>query len=645
MIDMDARNSLRQVVLRSTLFSALGMAALVGVVPQPLAAQVARVPAAAAQPQPRFTRIFGSDSMTIWQPALSPDGRWIVFMREEGSGTFHLWAIHASGGTPVELTSGTYNDLMPRWFPSGDRIVFHSNRAAPPGNEHYFVTTIPFDPATGRSAGPAQQVSLEDAGWPVVSPDGRRIVFRQTGGRSMVVPSSGGTARTLVPSGAGLQEWSPDGRDIYFMGMSRVTDQRRFALSQVSADSGPVQPLWSTARLPVALNTSTRHVLTRANGARDMPLEVSTFEGGHVAYVLMHRAMQPASFSVDGRSILATVSDVVAPIRVVPIAGGPARTLTQAREYDGVMGWSPDATRLDVRTRTNGSSTLLRVPLDGSQAEEVATLPDAAASLLATDRSHLFYFVRDTASDRFSLRVRRLSDGRTREIARDVVYGTPFSGRPGARPLDGQEVLYFERRGDRVELRACSPAGQPHVLRSFSFGTSSNVVSVRGEFMSWTEEFGDSSALLVAEGPNGAPQRIATMSGHVSEPAWSPDGRWIAASYHAPGANSPQSLFVVGVTPAGRPSVPLRLISGGPRYISSIKWLPDSRAVTVFGQGETTRNDIWLISLREGDQPANLTREDSSTMWDYSLSPDGRYIAYPAEIPRGSSIWRIDLPR
>ena len=66
-------------------------------------------------------------------------------------------------------------------------------------------------------------------------------------------------------------------------------------------------------------------------------------------------------------------------------------------------------------------------------------------------------------------------------------------------------------------------------------------------------------------------------------------------------------------------------------------------AVPSPGRGLGYTTDIWLISLREGDRPVNLTRDDPSTMWDYSLSPDGRYIAYPAEIPRGSSIWRIDL--
>jgi len=645
MIDMDARNSLRQVMLRSTLFSALGMAALTCINPRPLAAQVARAPTAAAQPQPRFTRIFGSDSMQITNPALSPDGRWIVFNSAAGPGAVNLWVVPASGGAPIQLTSGRYNDWFPGWFPSGDRIAFHSNRPSPSGEERYYVMTIPFDARTGRSAGPARQVSLEEAGWPAVSPDGRSIVFRASGGRLMVVPSAGGTARTVVQvdGGAGPGEWSPDGREIYFVGIPG--DSRDFQFMRVSADSGQAQPLWSTPRMIIAVNATARRVLSRPRSdAPGTPVrEVSTFEGRHLANLPLQRNMSVSieAFSADGHSVLATVSDVVAPIRVVPIAGGPARTLTQAREYDGVYGWSADATRLAVGTRTNGHETLLEVPIDGGQAAVIATLPEAAGSYLSTDRNHLFFVVGDTATDRRSLWVRRLGDGRTREIARDVVYSTPMTNRPGAYPLSGVEILYYERHGDRLELRGCAPEGQPHVLRSFPASPWGDVVSVHGVRVAWTEEFGDSSALIVAEGPNGAPQRVATMRGHVSEPAWSPDGRWIAAGYHPPGDETPYSVFVVGVTPTGQPSAPPRIIPVGRLSASSIKWLPDNRAVTIWAEGDET--DIWLVSLREGEAPVNLTRDDPSTMWDYSLSPDGRYIAYPAEIPRGSSIWRIDL--
>lgn len=105
-------------------------------------------------------------------------------------------------------------------------------------------------------------------------------------------------------------------------------------------------------------------------------------------------------------------------------------------------------------------------------------------------------------------------------------------------------------------------------------------------------------------------------------------------------------MWVVGVTPAGQPSAPPRLVESGLRYGGDLAWLPDSRAVTVLGNSDQGDDaDVWLISLREGDQPVNLTRGDPSTMWDYSLSPDGRYIAYSPVILRGSSIWRIDLRR
>lgn len=651
MIEKVARNDMRQAALLTMLCVALGMVAVASVGPRPLAAQVAGAQPAAAQPQPRFTRVFGSDSMEISMAALSPDPRWIVFSREQGSDWSNLWVVQASGGVPIQLTSGRHRDIWPRWFPSGDRIAFMSDRPSPPGEGRYYVMTIPFDAATGRSAGPAQQVSLERAVMPVVSPDGRWIVFgAQAARRLMVVPSAGGTARTVVRIDGSIfiREWSPDGREIYFS--AGLPGARGRTLMRVSADSGPAQPLWSTPRRVLALNTTLRQVLTMPEvslpGSR--VAQVSTFEGRHVADVPLHRNMSPSlsSFTGDGRSVLAVVSDGVAPIRVVPVVGGPSRTLTEAREYDALDAWTADASRLAVRTRTNGHATLLDIPIDGGQAAEIATPPEAARTMLSPDRNHLFYVVVDSATSRASLRVRRLSDGRTREIARDLVSPTQYTHGPGGSPFSGAEILYAERRGDRFELRACAPEGEPHVLRSFPLAYAGDAIGVHGARVAWVDALGDSSALLVAEGPNGTPRRVATVRGALYEPVWSPDGRWIAASTYSDSPGKSYAVFVVGVASGAQPSAPPRLFEAGLQSGWSIKWLPGSRAVTVFGMsGQGVETDIWLISLREGDPPVNLTRDDPSTMWDYSLSPDGRYIAYPAEIPRGSSLWRIDLPR
>ena len=615
-----------------------------------LAAQVARGSVATAQPRPRFTRIFGSDSMQVQMPVLSPDGRWIVFFREMGNETFNLWVVPASGGAPIQLTSGVHADVFPGWFPSGDRIAFTSSRPSAPGERKVFVMTIPFDARTGRSAGPAQQVSLEEARFPTVSPDGRRIVFN-AGGRLMVVPSAGGTARTVVQVDGrvlGGGAWSPDGREIYFM--ARLRGSNDYRLMRVSADSGQAQPLsWSTPWLILSINTTARRALTGSYGSPSgyRVAKVFTFEGRLVATVPLHRGMIPISLTGDGQSVLAQVSDVAAPIRVVPLAGGPSRSITQPRDYDWPNTWSTDATRLAVWTRINGQYALLDLPVEGGPGVEITPPTEAGfEGSLTRDRGHLFYVVVDTATERRSLRVRRLNDGYTREIAPDVVHEHSIVG-PGGFPYKGVEALYFGRRGDYLELRSSAPEGASRLLRSFpaSFVTDRNGFGVHGERVAWTEDAGDSSALLVAEGPNGAPRRIAVVQGRLeAPPVWSPDGRWIAAGHQPPGAtNVRYSVCVVGVSSAGQPSAPPRLVETGLRYGWSLAWLPDGRAVTVAGNGgPRNESDVWLVSLREGDPPVNLTRDDPSEIMEYSLSPDGRYVAYPAMTRRGSSIWRID---
>lgn len=657
MIDTRARSTTRQVARWGILVATLGMTALTSIVPQTLTAQATRGQSVVVQSEPKYTRIFGSDTMSIGYSALSPDGRWIVFSRSLGSNTSNLWVISARGGSPTQLTSGLHRDDLPAWFPSGDRIAFISDRPSPPGAMQTYVMSIPFDAQTGRTAGAAQQVSLEAAFYAAVSPDGRSIVFEtpELPGkrRLMVVPSAGGTARTVVRT-AGLMhipQWSPDGREIYFADKAPGATER--TLMRVSADGGEARRVWSTPRRIWSMNTATRRALTLDLSTSGFEVakvaEVSTFDGRPVGTVSLHKNMMPSSITGDGQTVIAVVSDVVTSIRVVPVAGGPSRSLTQAREYDDLDSWSTDATRLSVVTRTNGHSTLLDLPVDGSPGVAVATPPGSSGEMLSPDRKHLFYVVSDPVTGRKNLWVRRLSDGRTREIARDLVSPGLFSiDGPGGSRFSGDELLFFGRRGDRFELRACAPEGEPRVLRSFPLDLSAVGINsgagVHGERVAWTEVFGDSSALLVAEGRTGTPRRVAVVQGTLRFPVWSPDGRWIAVNSHGRGGSSRYAVLLVGVAPGGQPSAPPRFIdAGGGGW--DIRWLPDSRALTLLGSVGGGANDIWLVSLRDGDRPVNLTRDDPSNMVIYSVSPDGKYIAYPAEIPRGSSIWRIDLRR
>jgi hypothetical protein len=71
----------------------------------------------------------------------------------------------------------------------------------------------------------------------------------------------------------------------------------------------------------------------------------------------------------------------------------------------------------------------------------------------------------------------------------------------------------------------------------------------------------------------------------------------------------------------------------------NLRWLPDSRGILATGMD----GNVWLIPVDPDASPVCLTRDDPNVSWNFVVSPDGRHIAYHVVVPRGSSIWRVDL--
>jgi len=63
----------------------------------------------------------------VWDPAISPDEKSVVFWRSSGAGS-DLWVRDLSRGTETRFTSNASANIAPFWSPRGDRIVFTSNR-------------------------------------------------------------------------------------------------------------------------------------------------------------------------------------------------------------------------------------------------------------------------------------------------------------------------------------------------------------------------------------------------------------------------------------------------------------------------------------------------------------------------------------
>ncbi|HEX5886381.1 MAG TPA: protein kinase, partial [Pyrinomonadaceae bacterium] len=60
------------------------------------------------------------------KPAMSPDGRYIVFCSTR-AGTMNIWRINSDGTQPVQLTTGTYQDL-PSFTPDSKWIIYRTGK-------------------------------------------------------------------------------------------------------------------------------------------------------------------------------------------------------------------------------------------------------------------------------------------------------------------------------------------------------------------------------------------------------------------------------------------------------------------------------------------------------------------------------------
>ena len=66
-------------------------------------------------------------------PALSPDGRWIVFASTRDGGAFHaqIYAVRPNGSGLRQLTRGSWSRIQPSFSPDGKRVLVNEHHESP----------------------------------------------------------------------------------------------------------------------------------------------------------------------------------------------------------------------------------------------------------------------------------------------------------------------------------------------------------------------------------------------------------------------------------------------------------------------------------------------------------------------------------
>jgi Tol biopolymer transport system component len=313
----------------------------------------------------------------VARAALSPDGKTLVFLREEsGHGGFFrsLWVASPPGAEPRRyaqppLADRRYPDGYLRFAPDGSKLAFWHVKALDK------ETTVPLD--IGEfwilplpSGAPRQVLSLNSLMQPFPfdwMPDSRHVVFgtdtlsgtpgmhlyradTETGAVEPLTATNGSEASPAV---------SPDGRQIAY-----TAQEEEYHLIEIPLDGSPYRSMTSGSRMEtdpvwsplgnqyayVSGRTGRPEIWLRSrDGSFEKQVVTSTSFKGGSAYILAELAFSPGgerlAYQTYQRQSEANRSGGVGfSIWVSTIAGGPPVALPMMRgaTYLDFPTWSPD---------------------------------------------------------------------------------------------------------------------------------------------------------------------------------------------------------------------------------------------------------------------------------------------------------------
>ena len=189
---------------------------------------------------PHTTRRFACRSAL----ALSPDGRTLAVVSDQGAGTYEAWTVSAGGGRAqraVTVPDHAVRSLC--WSASGE-LLAAADRG---GTElHQLYVRHPDGPVAAVSVDPAGEVQRL-LSWNAASPDGRRVAFSSNARAAtdmdiVVADLDTGSERQLVTGAAWhvAGGWSPNGAQLLVM---RVLDNTNQELLIVDPRTGEARDI------------------------------------------------------------------------------------------------------------------------------------------------------------------------------------------------------------------------------------------------------------------------------------------------------------------------------------------------------------------------------------------------------------------
>ena len=391
-------------------------------------------------------------------------------------------------------------------------------------------------------------------------------------------------------------------------------------------------------------------------------------------------------FSPDGKWIAFTGEyDGNYDVYIVPATGGVPRRLTYHPSYDEVSGWTPDGKSVlfsSTRVSSSNYARLYTFNIEGAGLPVEVPLPMAKRGWFSPDGQYIAYeplsqwqadWKRYRGGQTQPIWIARLSDSTIEKIPRensndkcpmwigDKIYF--LSDRNG-----GVMTLFsYDTKSKRVEqvienkgpldIKHASANGDTivyeqfgaiYILQAGSKNAKKVDIRVAGDFPGVRpryEKVGDKIAnaeispsgvravfeargeIITVPADKGNARNLTNTPGVMERnPAWSPDGKWIAYFSDESGEYMLHLRDQSGMGEVKK--IPLG--DGKPGFFSNPVWSPDSKKIAYNRQDIT----LWYVDIEKGTNVKVDTNPfgTSDDVLLASWSPDSRWIAYAKQL-------------
>jgi len=360
----------------------------------------------------------------------------------------------------------------------------------------------------------------------------------------------------------------------------------------------------------------------------------------------MHGVAEP-EISRDGKWVAYTVATPdmdanrgASNIWIVSTAGGAEMQLTRSG-HDSSPVWSPDGKTLAFLSSRSGVSQVYLLSMEGGEAHPLTKLSTGADIVKWSPDSKTIAFTSSVYPDCKDEECNSKRDAEKEKnkvkahVTERLLYRHWTHWNEGKRshlfvvPADGNAAPRDLTLGADYDIPPDERGGPGDI--NFSPDSKELCFTAVTDRM---EAISTNADLFIVPVAGGEAKRITTQQGFDGDPAYSPDGKYIA--YHAqltPGYEADRWRVMLYDRESGKK---VNLTEGFDRSAEELSWSADSKTIFFTAENETQK-PVYAMAARAGAEPRKIIADTFNTA--ISFSADGETLAFertsltvPAEV-------------